>query len=79
MTFGSGVNGCLGYGNYDDAPEVSAHTNNSNTGIHMYCIASLFSRSWCLVCWTMRQFKSSVERPTWWLPQVCIVLQVETP
>ena len=35
MTFGSGVNGCLGYGNYDDAPEVSTRTHNSNTGIHM--------------------------------------------
>ena len=22
MTFGSGVSGCLGYGNYEDAPEV---------------------------------------------------------
>lgn len=22
MTFGNGVSGCLGYGNYDDAPEV---------------------------------------------------------
>ena len=25
MTFGSGVNGCLGYGNYDDAPEVNLY------------------------------------------------------
>lgn len=22
MTFGNGVSGCLGHGNYDDAPEV---------------------------------------------------------
>ena len=26
MTFGNGVSGCLGYGDYDDAPEVRSDT-----------------------------------------------------
>jgi hypothetical protein len=52
MTFGSGINGCLGYGNYDDAPEVCPCMY-----VHMLCSQgfSFSSQSWCLQCWTTRR------------------------
>ena len=37
MTFGSGLNGCLGYGNYDDASEV-----HNKSIMYVVCSCELF-------------------------------------
>ena len=74
MTFGSGVNGCLGYGNYDDAPEVNiytcVYTHDLHRLLHVCDNYTPPSQSWFLRCWTLRVWGLTVDRPTWSLSQV---------